>query len=262
MSVSYVSGFSLKCEGGLPYLSCSALGVPHGFSTRLGGVSYGEGLDTLDLGMGDAVSVAENRRCFLTAIGADPARYFTAKQIHSPKVVTVTTKDLEREFVCDGFVTNEKGITLTVKTADCVPILLCDKEHGVIGAVHAGWRGTVSGVTPAAVQAMQALGSYPDRIVAAIGPAIHACCYEVDEPFVEAVRASTCADRVLPYITVDGEGYRADLVGMNHALLLSVGLNADNIYRSGFCTCCHSGLFFSHRASHGKRGLMMAGIRL
>ncbi len=251
----------IKKEGALPLLVSSNIKFSHGFSTREGGVSRGNGLDTLDLGMGEAKDVTENRRRFASALGSDISRMFSAKQIHSSKVETVTEYDLGRHFECDGFVTGEKNLLLTVKVADCVPILLSD-ESGVIGAVHAGWRGTVSGVQVNAVKAMVALGASPERITAAIGPCIHPCCYEVDIPFVNAVKESEYGAELLPFITpskTDGKFY-ADLPNMNRHLLVLSGVRHESINICRHCTSCESNIFFSHRASHGKRGLMMAGI--
>ena len=101
--------------GELPLLTSDNIKCSHGFSTREGGVSHGDGLDTLDLGMGEERDVTENRRRFASSLGADISRMFSAKQIHSNIVETVTESDLGRKFECDGFVTSERGLLLTVK---------------------------------------------------------------------------------------------------------------------------------------------------
>ncbi len=250
-------------SGALPLLLSSNIKCSHGFSTREGGVSHGDGLDTLDLGMGKERDVTENRRRFASALGSDVSRMFSAKQIHSSIVEAVTKNDLGRYFECDGFVTNEKGLLLTVKVADCVPILLYD-GIGVIGAVHAGWRGTVSGIAVNAVKKMISLGAAAENIKVAIGPCIHSCCYEVDIPFVNAVKESEYGSELLQFVTPsDKEGYfYADLPEMNRHLLALSGIKNENINICPSCTCCESDRFFSHRASRGKRGLMMGGIIL
>lgn len=248
----------------LPYFSSDNISFPHGFSTREGGVSYGNGLDTLDLGMGEPSDVNENRRRFASALGSDISCLFSAKQIHSARVVTVTEADKGGYFECDGFVTKEKGLLLSVKVADCVPILLADEENGVIAAVHAGWRGSVSGIALNAVKEMEKLGAKAENISAAIGPSIHSCCYEVDLPFLNAVRRSEYAGVTLPFVKpsrVVGK-YFADLQGMNCALLGMAGVKEDNISVCDICTCCEKDSFFSHRGSGGKRGLMMAAIMI
>ncbi|MBQ4065612.1 MAG: peptidoglycan editing factor PgeF [Clostridia bacterium] len=260
---NFISGFSFV-RGTVPRLVCPAIKASHGFSTRMGGVSRGNGLDTLDLGAetgSDAVT--ENRRRFAETLGGTPNRMFSAKQIHSALVETVTEDDLGREFACDGFVTNRKGLLLTVKTADCVPILLYDEKAGIIAAVHAGWRGTVAGIASEAVAKMTTLGAEPSAIVAAIGPCIHRECYEVDEPFFAAVQIQN--EMLTAFVTPHprkGDRYLADLVAMNRFLLLGAGLREANVYTTGFCTACADALFFSHRTSGGRRGLLMAGILL
>ena len=256
-----MSGFTKT--GILPLLISDNIKCTHGFSTREGGVSHGDGLDTLDLGMGKEEDVKENRRRFASALGSDSSRMFSAKQIHSNIVMAVTENDIGRHFECDGFVTNEKDLLLTVKIADCVPILLCD-ETNVIGAVHAGWRGTVGGIALSAVKKMIALGASPENIKVAIGPCIHPCCYEVDIPFVNAVKEAEYGSELLQYIVPSekADKFYADLPSINRHLLLSVGIKPENINVCDVCTCCQSDAFFSHRASHGKRGLMMGGIVL
>ncbi len=249
--------------GALPILISDNIKCTHGFSTRDGGVSHGGGLDTLDLGMGEEKDVKENRRRYAEALGSDPARIFSAKQIHSNIVEAVTKADLGRHFECDGFVTNEKGLLLTVKVADCVPILLYD-DIGVIAAVHAGWRGTASGIAVNAVNKMTALGASAENIKVAIGPCIHPCCYEVDIPFVNAVKEAEYGGELLSFITPSDkkDHFYADLPSMNRRLLISVGVKPENINICPNCTSCESDVFFSHRASHGERGLMMGGIIL
>lgn len=249
--------------GALPLLISNNIKCSHGFSTREGGVSRGNGLDTLDLGMGNEIDVNENRRRFASALGSDISRMLSAKQIHSSIVEEVTESDLGRHFECDGFVTCEKNLLLTVKVADCVPILLYD-EVGVIAAIHAGWRGTVSGIAVNAVKKMISLGAAAENVKAAIGPCIHPCCYEVDIPFVNAVNEAEYGNELLPFIAPDKEEgkFYADLPSMNRHLLISVGIRPENINICESCTSCQSNVFFSHRASHGKRGLMMGGIVL
>ena len=243
----------------VPILTCNALTYPHGFSTRLGGVTEGE-RGTLDLGAGDGEDVSENRRRFFASLGTTADRAFSAKQIHSRKIMTVNSSDLGGYFECDGFVTDEAGLLLTVKVADCVPILLEDSKNGVIAAVHSGWRGTAAAIVSEAVSKMCLLGAEREEIKAVIGPSIHSCCYEVDEPFVCAFRESENADILLPFITpAEKEGkYYADLQKMNGALLKNADVG--KIYVSPLCTCCEREILFSHRGSGGKRGLMMAGI--
>ena len=239
---------------------CRGMTFSHGFSTRLGGITDDEDRGSLDLGAGDGEDVSENRKRFANALLSDTDVMFSAKQIHSDKILCVTKDDIGQYFECDGFVTSEKGILLTVKIADCVPILFEDVENGVIGASHAGWRGTVAGIAQKTIESMEKLGAKRENIIAVIGPSIHSCCYEVDDPFVCAVKGSPCAEIVLPFISPKNKlgKYFADLQGMNYALLSACGIQ--KIYVSPLCTCCNKDVLFSHRGSNGKRGLMMAWI--
>lgn len=166
-------------------ITVSALGVPHGFLTRKGGVSTGL-YASLNTGLGsddDAQAVHENRRRAV-AMATPGAALATLHQIHSNTVIPVTAPfpDTDRP-QADAMVTATPGLALGILTADCAPILLADARAGVIGAAHSGWKGTLSGIAAATVAAMQALGAEPSRIVAAIGPCIQRASYEVDDAF-------------------------------------------------------------------------------
>ncbi|MBO9715085.1 peptidoglycan editing factor PgeF [Sphingomonas sp.] len=159
-------------------------GVAHGFLGRRGGVSTGvvSGLNT-GIGSGDdPAAVAENRHRAAEAVlsGAALAGLY---QIHSADCLTVTQAPAERPRG-DALVTDRPGLLLGILTADCAPVLLADREAGVIGAAHAGWKGAVAGVTDSTIAAMQKLGARRERIAAAIGPCIARASYEVDEGFL------------------------------------------------------------------------------
>ena len=163
-----------------------ALGeVPHAFLGRRGGVSTGE-VTGLQVGLGagdDPDAVAENRRRAAEAVCAG-CDIVTVYQIHSAEVAVVPRPWPERDRPhADAMVTDEPGMLLAIVTADCAPVLFVDREAGVIGAAHAGWRGARAGVLENTVAAMKDLGAAPERIAAAIGPAIAQPSYEVDEGF-------------------------------------------------------------------------------
>ena len=163
-------------------LHARSLAVPHGFFGRRGGVSSGPHAG-LNVGIGsddDPAAIRENRRRATDAV-LPGATLVTPYQIHSAEVVTVTGP-VERPRG-DALVTDRPGLALGILTADCAPVLLADREAGVIGAAHAGWKGALAGVTDATVTAMVALGANPARIVAAIGPCIARASYEVDDAF-------------------------------------------------------------------------------
>jgi YfiH family protein len=160
-------------------------GLPHGFLGRQGGVSEGV-CAGLNVGLGsqdDRAAVLENRRLAVAAV-APGARLVTVHQVHSPDALYADAPwpDDARP-KADAIVTDRPGLALGILTADCTPVLLADREAGVIGAAHAGWKGAFAGVIEATVTAMEARGAKRDRIAAAIGPVIARKSYEVDESF-------------------------------------------------------------------------------
>lgn len=159
--------------------------LPHAFLGRTGGVSTGE-VAGLQMGFGaedDPARVAENRRRAIAAV-LPGATLVMPYQVHSADAVVVNLPwSYEDRPRADAVVTDRPGLLLGVVTADCAPVLLADREAGIVAAAHAGWRGAQSGVIEATVEAMQSRGARPERIVAAIGPCIAQCSYEVDAPF-------------------------------------------------------------------------------
>ena len=167
-------------------IRAAALGnLRHGFLGRRGGVSEGM-CAGLNVGLGstdDRAAVLENRRLAVAAV-APGARLVTVHQVHSPDALYADAAwpDDARP-KADAIVTDRPGLALGILTADCTPVLLADRDAGVIGAAHAGWKGAFAGVIEGVVAAMTARGARPERIVAAIGPVIARRSYEVDEAF-------------------------------------------------------------------------------
>lgn len=170
----------------VPALHAGALdGLSHGFLGRRGGVSEGI-VAGLNVGLGsqdDRAAIAENRRRAVEAV-VPGAKLVTLHQVHSPDTIAVTAPypDDARPHA-DALATATPGLLLGVLTADCAPVLLADREAGVVGAAHAGWKGALGGVTDSVVAAMEKLGARRDRIAAAVGPCIARASYEVDEGF-------------------------------------------------------------------------------
>ena len=160
-------------------------GVRHGFFTRQGGVSTGIH-DSLNTGLGstdDPAAVAENRRRVAAHMGGVSDDFAACYQIHSSlaRVAEAGWKGERPEG--DATVTAARGVICAVLTADCAPVLLADAEAGIVGAVHAGWKGALGGVVHSTVAAMQALGAEPGRMVAVVGPCIAQTSYEVGADF-------------------------------------------------------------------------------
>lgn len=158
-------------------------GVEHGFFTRRGGVSRGV-YDSLNVGRGSQdrpEDVAENRRRVAHVFGARALN--TAYQIHSNRVVAIVADFSDTAPEADVVITASTGVLCGALAADCAPILIADPVARIVAAVHAGWRGALSGVVQAAVDAMTGLGSRADRMTAAVGPCIGPASYEVGEEF-------------------------------------------------------------------------------
>ena len=170
----------------VPFKARALDGAAHGFLGRQGGVSTGI-LAGLNVGLGsndDRAAILENRKRAIEAV-LPGAALVTVHQVHSAEAVAVTEPfaDDARPHV-DAIVTNRPGLLLGILTADCVPVLLADRDAGVVGAAHAGWKGALHGVTDATIDAMERLGARRDRIAAATGPCIARASYEVDDAFV------------------------------------------------------------------------------
>jgi hypothetical protein len=177
----------------------------------------------------------------------DQAAMASVKQIHSD--VTYVAREAGCVGEGDALVTRTQGVAVSVRTADCFPILLADPETRAVAAIHAGWRGTAAGVVRASLDRMRTeFGTDPKNVFAAIGPGIGGCCYEVG---VEVARqfGMTAAGNL-------------DLAVENKKQLIVAGLQPDRIERVGGCTFCHPAQFFSWRRDHDRAGRMISFIRL
>ena len=248
-----------KRQGQLEYLCAEGISVPHGFTTRYGGVSTGTQYSlNLAFGRGDTMeNVEENLRRLGEAIGFDPEKLVMTRQIHSDIVRVVTDADCagfcHRAYPeCDALVTNTPGVTLLVFTADCTPLLFHDPVTGAVGAAHAGWRGTAQGIGVKTVEAMvKSFGCKPENIHAAIGPNIAQCHFETDGDVPKAM-VEAYGQEAEAFIVRRGEKYYLDLKGINALALRRAGVQSIEI--SDVCTYCQCDRFWSHRASHGQRG--------
>lgn len=248
-----------KRYGKVEYLKADGIKAPHCFTTRIGGVS--EGIwGSMNLGIhrgDDPENVAENYRILGKCIGFELEDLVLTRQTHSSIVRKVGRTDCNgidnRDYPeSDALITNEPGVALVVFTADCTPILLHDPVTGAVGAVHAGWRGTASGIVAKAVEAMAAeYGCNPADIHAAIGPNISQCCFETDKEVPDAMIAAL-GDDAKEFIEQRGEKYFVDLKEMNCLWLEKAGVRQIEISIS--CTACRPDRFWSHRVTHGERG--------
>ena len=225
-------------------------GVRHAFFTREGGVSDGF-YASLNAGLGsrDAPErVAENRARMAAALGVARDRLVTAYQVHSPTVVVATEPWTRAQAPhADAVVTRVPGLAVGVTTADCGPLLLADREAGVIGAAHAGWKGALAGVAEAAVDVMEQLGASRRRVVVALGPMIRQASYEVGPDLVTRFAADDPESRRF-FAPAARDGHAMfDLAGYITARLQRTGVG--RIQDLGHCTYADPARFFSYRRS-------------
>jgi YfiH family protein len=254
----------LRQRAGLPVLTWPALDplpVEAIVTTRHGGVSAG-GYATLNLSfaVGDeAANVRENRRRAAAALGADPAHFVFAAQVHGSRAEVVSAADRGRGTLtagdavgpADALVTATPGTVLAILVADCVPIVLYDPSAHVLGCVHAGWRGTVARTAQAALTAMCSLGARPEDVVAGIGPSVAAGSYQVGEEVAGAARDAfgQQAQALLRPAPAGGPGqWLFDLPAANRHVLRTAGVPDGQIHVAATPTGPGPGLFFSHRA--------------
>lgn len=263
---------------------------PHGFSTRTGGVSCGI-FESLNLGMNlgdDPAKVTENWKRFLDSARITQRDFVCGEQVHGDFVYTADSADLRPAcgsgelIAADGYVTNKAGVPLAIFVADCLPVLLQDPAAGAIGALHCGWRSTVLDIQRNAILAMEALGSRPSDIRAALGPAIDKCCFEVGAEVIFEVEkllgkseaGRFCEERKvtkeslgnssqnLPSADISPmpQKYLLDLRGVVRERFLQLGLRPENIDTVGECTMCNPEKYWSHRYTAGARGSQAAVI--
>lgn len=256
----------------VPYLTYNSLSeinfINHAFSSRLGGVSEGEFTSmNMAFNRGDnPENVTENYKRICKSAGFDFDSLTASAQDHNTFVRAVTSenkgvgiykpRDLHS---VDALITNEKGVTLVTYYADCTPLFFVDIKQKAIGLAHAGWRGTVGRIGEKVVKKMTELyGTNPADIIAAIGPAISVCCYEVDKPCADNFYALSDLDSSRFVFPKDNGKYMIDLLETNRQILVAAGVKNENITVSDVCTNCNSELLWSHRATNGKRGTMSA----
>jgi YfiH family protein len=255
----------------------------HAFSTRSGGVSETNGEKVLNLGAVEwdtRENVEENKRRFRVAIGASDLTLVSLHQIHSDVVRSFDAAPT-KQCKGDASVTNRAGLLLGVRTADCAPVLVVDPKKRVVAAIHAGWRGTLQRIVVKTIGQMQMeFGSRPRDMLAAIGPTIGGCCYEVGTEVASAfaakfANASEFFDELrtgdepnpLQWLNMMPPGHQPppnrvllDLKKANRFQLLDAGIREENIFLTNLCTSCDVGRLFSYRKEGANSGRLMAVV--
>ncbi len=258
----------------------------HGFSTITGGVSPLDGRTILNLGFtrwDKRENVLKNRSFFSAAVDGRGMELLALNQIHSD-IPRVFSEAPGQPCSGDALLTDRPGLLLAVQTADCVPVLLVDVKRRNVAAVHAGWRGTLARISQKAVGRMRLeYGSRPSDLLAAIGPSIGLCCYEVGVELVTQFQSqfadadsyfdeARTGDEPNPiqWLNMKPPGHQPppknvhlDLRAANRSQLLAAGVHPSRIFVSGLCTACHPDFFFSFRKQGEPSGRLLSviGIR-
>jgi polyphenol oxidase len=276
-------------SGGLTILQAPALTkfpwLLHGFSSKPGGISDLNNEKVLNLSFTDwdtRENVLENRHRFQSALGATNFQLISLKQIHSD-VIHLFPPAPSEPCRGDASITNRPGLLLAIQTADCVPILLVDPQKRAIAAIHAGWRGTLVRIAVKAIGQMQMhFATDPADILAAVGPSIGPCCYEVGtevatQYFSQFADAPDWFDEFrtgdepnpVQWLNMMPPGHqpppknvRLDLKKANRAQLLAAGLRPQNIFSSDLCTACRPDLLFSYRKQGPQSGRLLSVIAI
>jgi purine-nucleoside/S-methyl-5'-thioadenosine phosphorylase / adenosine deaminase len=239
-------------------------GLTHAVFARQGGVSP-RPWESLNVGGGvgdQAERVIENRRRAFRAAGRPVDSITDVWQVHSAEVLVMRAPRAEGERPphADGMVTDNPDLTLFMRFADCVPVLLYDPRRRAVGIVHAGWKGTLARIAAAAVTRMQeAFGTRAEDLLAAIGPSIGPDHYPVGPEVVDQTRVAFVRDEAQLLTERKGE-MCLDLWRANVLALEEAGVHSIEV--AGLCTACHTGNWFSHRGEHGRTGRFGALIAL
>jgi len=239
-----------------------------GFTTRHEGVSRAP-YNSLNLGgntFDPPHNVQGNRSLLARTFGGRVEKFVMVNQCHGTDILVIDEPNPDyahfQKLACDGIITNQPQVMIAVGVADCLPLLLLDPVKRVVAALHAGWKGTAGNIAGKGVDSLvKIFGSEKSDILAACGPAIGPCCYEVDEPVRQVCSAagfdwSHCA------VAAGSGKWRLDLAAANREQLQAAGVPEENIEVAGQCVCCQHDWFFSYRRDGGETGRQAGFIML
>lgn len=264
--------FTFSKKGRVEYLEAAALKacnfVTHAFCTRRGGVSEGNFVSlNLSPKEGDSKeNLRANWKILAESFNIEVPQFFVVNQIHGEKILVIDrplagfTVPEPPQF--DAIITDQPGIAIGIKTADCVPVLFADKAKRIIAVAHAGWRGTALAIAASVVDVLiTRFGCRAEDLVAAVGPAIGPCCYQVDEPVLAAMKTHSGRKS---FLSAGGERgkWMLDLSLANKLQIVGKGIPDGNISVANYCTSCHRDMFYSHRGEGGNTGRQLNFIML
>ncbi|WP_241657852.1 peptidoglycan editing factor PgeF [Anaerobacillus alkaliphilus] len=241
-----------------------------GFSTRINGKST-DSYSSLNMGLhvqDNVCDVIANREALAAELGIPLSNWVFADQVHGNNIKKVCKEDVGAGSLSletavkdtDGLYTREKNVLLASLYADCVPLYFYSTSANIVGLAHAGWKGTVGEIGPKMIRIWVEDEKIPlETIYVAIGPSISQRCYEVDDYVIDRVRKIVQNENLAPYKEIATSKYLLDLKELNKQLLLNMGVNANHIFTSNYCTFNEKALFFSYRREQ-KTGRMMSFI--
>ncbi len=234
----------------VPAFASRGSGIRHFFGTRRHATSF-------DFEVGVPFQGVESTENFSWIL--------SVKQVHGTEVLVVDRALTSADRFLDGWdalVTDQRGIMVAVRTADCVPVLMHDPTHRVVAAIHVGWRGAVAGIVPKTIALMEArFGSVSNQLRVSIGPSAGVCCYEVDEPVLDSLRRGFSGWEKVIRGRRGGKAY-LDLKLLIRRQALEAGSSHPSITTVNLCTICHEDLFFSYRRERAVNGTMVSAIGL
>ena len=256
--------FQLNKKHSIQYYESSFLSgcdfLTHAFCTRLGGLSEDD-YKSLNISFkeGDLESrVLQNWNRLAMAFAIPLENFLTLNQVHGDDIFIIKPYGdylpSDGALNYDAIVTPRENLAICIKTADCVPVFIVDRAKKIIAAVHAGWKGTALEISAKVVRLfLDKYGSYPHDILAAVGPSIGLCCFEVDEDAADSFRNQKDHEAFL-FAGNRPNKWIVDLPEANRRQMINCGISAANIDLSHLCTSCRQDLFYSHRGSGGITG--------
>lgn len=267
-------------QGNIEYFEAAAWRaypfLVHAFCTRRGGVSEGAFASlnmSLKEGDNDA-NIGKNWDIVAAAFGIPRRNFFQVHQVHGDRILIIDDAESQtfdhQHLNYDAVITNRPGLALCVKTADCVPVLMVDTEKRIVAAVHAGWRGSALNISGKVLRSLsERYGTRPQDVQAAIGPAIGACCYEVDATVFQAMESHPARNKIFAPRSGRGPGtgmemakWKLNLALANRYQLQEMGVPGENIQDADLCTSCASEWFYSHRKEGGITGRLLNFIMI
>ena len=264
--------FRFSKKGPIEYLEATSLSeydfLTHAFCTRRGGISAGKFFSlNFSSREGDSVeNVRQNWKMLATAFNVEVEQFFVVNQVHGDRILIIDNHVggliSHQSNQYDAIITDQQGLAIGIKTADCVPIMFIDRIKRIVGVAHAGWKGTSLNIAAKVVDTfIKKFSCRVDDITAVIGPSIGPCCYQVDEVVFNSMIGDKNQESFFSPCCIKGR-WMLDLPLANKFQIIGRGISPTNVYATDYCTSCNTDIFFSHRREGGNTGRQLNFIML